>query len=206
MECLHPQAKPFSKCLACGEIFLPKKDTSISIFEIFEMAPTFFVDLAKVQKRFYELSRILHPDRFATKGAARLALATYWTAVLNTAFETLRSPENLAQYLFDLARFNLPKGAGSLPPALAEDYFNIQEMLEESPDEAKEQVSHFSSRIKREIKALDDLRDEAFRQWEKAHGPLDSNSAVFFKKAGEAIRQKSYLTSMAEDLEKKWPA
>src|SRR5579862_6362888 len=105
MNCPHENTKFFSKCLHCGEIFLPSLDHHLSYFDIFEIKPSYFLNLNKLTEKFYELSRILHPDRYQTKSARLLALATHWSALLNQALETFRDPEELARYLFILGHF-----------------------------------------------------------------------------------------------------
>src|SRR5271163_4584562 len=117
-------------------------------FELFKIPPAFFLDLDLLQKQFYQLTKTGHPDRFQTQSVDAISLATQQTAILNKAFAILKDPESRAEYLFELANFILEKGAGTLPPSLAEDYFSIQELIEEgtiSSSEAKEQFVAFST-------------------------------------------------------------
>jgi molecular chaperone HscB len=204
MVCAHPTSDVFSKCSECGEINLPETTKSFSYFDLFSIKATYFIDLANLQKRFYELSRLLHPDRFQTKSIEALDLSTHWSAVLNKAFNTLKDPEARAYYLFDLAHFH-SEGKGALPSDLAEDYFSLQETLEEGSEAGKEDVKKFYSLLKNKLEEIDVERDEIFKDWEMASSPLDERAKNFFAAAAKSLQQKAYLRSMSQDLEKKWP-
>ena len=51
------------------------------------------IDPKDLEKRFYALSRKLHPDLHSRKSAAERQQALEATAVLNDAYRTLRDPD-----------------------------------------------------------------------------------------------------------------
>ena len=73
-------------------------------FSFFGIEPQLALDPVSLQKRFYELSREWHPDRFAAKPAAERELALENTALLNDAFRTLKQPVERAEYLASCER------------------------------------------------------------------------------------------------------
>jgi molecular chaperone HscB len=173
-------------------------------FEILGAAPRYFVDLASIQNRFYELSRTLHPDRFHNKSPMELAEATKQFAEINKALTTLKSDVDRGHYLFDLAHFKPAQAKGALPPELAEDYFNLQEtLLEGSAEEHRQGFENFAKLIRAKLNESDKRREDAFRRWEEAGAPLDQGAFEFFEKAAFELQQRSYLVSMLADLEKK---
>lgn len=203
MSCSHPDGKVFSVCSKCGELVVPT--SPMDYFRIFNLEPAYFIDIDQMQKRFYELSRTLHPDRFQNRSETSLMNATQWFATLNTALSTLKSDVERAEYLFELAHFVPKASKSSLPPDLAEEYFELQEALEEAstPEKRRAQFQQFGDLIKSKVAETDAKRDSIFHEWESAGKPMDQKAEPFFEKAAREINQRAYLVSMARDLENK---
>jgi molecular chaperone HscB len=60
------------------------------------------IDQSALETKFYELSRAFHPDFYQNKSAAEQAISLDNSALLNTAYRTLRDPIQRAEYLLDL--------------------------------------------------------------------------------------------------------
>ncbi len=67
------------------------------------------LDGVKLDRRYFDLQRLLHPDRFAAGTPRERALSQQQAASLNDAYETLKDPLERADYLVHLL------GAGVLP-------------------------------------------------------------------------------------------
>jgi len=205
--CLHPKTTTFEKCDICGEVLFPEEtDKAPNHFELFGLQPQYNLNPKTVENKFYELTRLFHPDKYQTKGFEHLKAATHWSAVLNKAFHILKDDDERAFYLFELAQFKPVDSKNSLPPTLAEDYFSLTELLDdgENPEAAKAKLDEFKSRLEEQVRLHHQNQHQAFSDWEKAQTPLDQRAHPHFSKALSALRQKNYLRSMAEDLEKKW--
>ncbi len=194
----QPGSSPFST-------HLPATTTRLDAFQIFGMQPCYFVDKDALQKKFYELSKILHPDRFQTKSPQDLEAATYWSAQLNKAYMALKDDDERALYILSLAQVSL-ETKKTLPPELAEDYFSLLENLEEKPKEGELLLREFFNVLHEKMEKLKSERDETFREWERIHCPLDESGTLLLSKAQHTIQEKNYLESMIRDLEKKWTA
>jgi molecular chaperone HscB len=72
-------------------------------FETLGTPARFDLDLAALEKTHRELSRALHPDRFANAGASERRAALEKAASVNEAFRTLRDPIRRAEALFRAA-------------------------------------------------------------------------------------------------------
>lgn len=86
----------------------------------------FDLDLASVEKLHRELSRALHPDKFAAAGASERREALDKAASVNEAWRVLRDPIRRAEALF--AAVGLPIGETNEPKPEA---MFLMEMLEE---------------------------------------------------------------------------
>jgi molecular chaperone HscB len=100
-------------------------------YEAFGLEPALTLDAEDLKKRFYERSRLWHPDRFSRASAAEQDKALEMTAVLNDAFRTLRDPVSRAEYFLKENGFELSKEA---PPELLEEVFELNMALEELRD------------------------------------------------------------------------
>ena len=61
-------------------------------FAFFDLPVKLGIDVTALEKRFYAMSRRLHPDRFASRPAAEQEEALAESSRLNDAYRTLRDP------------------------------------------------------------------------------------------------------------------
>ncbi len=104
-----------------------------------------------LDRRYFDLQRRLHPDRFVTRTPRERALSQSQATSLNEAYETLKDDLGRADYLVHL------KGSGVLPEGcnLVNDTFLLMETMElrEALEEAEtpEAVDALSRRAKGDI-------------------------------------------------------
>ena len=84
-------------------------------FQFFGLEPRLGIDLGDLERRFYRLSRELHPDRFTRGTHAEQERSLEASAVLNDAYRTLRDPIARAEYL--LKRLELAADSPQAEPA-----------------------------------------------------------------------------------------
>ena len=70
-------------------------------FSLFDLPVSFQIDAAELERRYRELQRALHPDRYAHAGDQERRLSVQQTAHLNEAFHTLRDAARRARYLLE---------------------------------------------------------------------------------------------------------
>ena len=111
---------------------LPENHMAKNYFDFFGLNRNLTIDTNGLQKRFYELSRQWHPDRFSRKSAEEQAQALEATATLNDGYRILRDPVKRAEYL--LTEEGFPVGeqrSKDVPAELLEEVFELNMMLEE---------------------------------------------------------------------------
>ena len=105
---------------------------SRNFFKFFGLEQKLCVDAETLQKRFYELSRQWHPDRFGRKSPNEQAEALEATSILNDGYRTLRDPVKRAEYLLKEEGFPIgEQRSKDVPPELLEEVFELNMMLEE---------------------------------------------------------------------------
>ena len=65
---------------------------ALNPFEIFGLAPKFDLDEDQLQKKYLEVQRKVHPDRFASASDAEKRVAEQWAALINDAYHKLNDP------------------------------------------------------------------------------------------------------------------
>src|SRR5262245_49621888 len=92
-------------CAACGALQPP--DDKADLFSVLGLSGRYAVDLTAAEAAYKELSRKVHPDRFATgdERARRASLAR--TVQLNQAWRTIKDPVRRAEYLLTRAGIDL---------------------------------------------------------------------------------------------------
>ena len=71
-------------------------------FELFDLETSFFIDEANLKDSYRREIARFHPDQFASKSDSEKLQALQNTSLLNTAFESIKSPLNRASYLLKL--------------------------------------------------------------------------------------------------------
>jgi molecular chaperone HscB len=69
----------------------------LSPFEVLDLEPRFDLDPAALEARHKDLSRALHPDRYAGRPAAERRIALTKAIEVNEAYRTLRDPIKRAE-------------------------------------------------------------------------------------------------------------
>jgi molecular chaperone HscB len=130
-------------CQACGKVQPP---APVDYFTFFGLPRKLNLDVAALDKDFYELSRKLHPDLNAQAGSQEREWSLQQSSLLNDAHRTLKDPIKRTQYLLKLEGVELEEQSKSateqarstgqmkkqiVPPDLLEEVFELNMQLEE---------------------------------------------------------------------------
>jgi molecular chaperone HscB len=132
-----------SFCHACGKVQPP---APVDFFTFFGLPRKLNVDVAALERDFYELSRKLHPDLNARADSKEQEWILQQSSLLNDAYRTLKDPIKRTQYLLLLEGVELEEQSKSatdqaratgetkkqiVPPDLLEEVFELNMQLEE---------------------------------------------------------------------------
>ncbi len=130
-------------CESCGKVQPP---VPVDYFTFFGLPPKLNLDVAALEKDFYQLSRKLHPDLSARASSREQEWSLEQSSLLNDAYRTLRDPIKRTQYLLHLEGVALEEQSKSateqaratgeikkqiVPPDLLEEVFELNTELEE---------------------------------------------------------------------------
>lgn len=118
-------------------------------FATLGLEPTFDLDLGEAEKRHRDLSKTLHPDRYAGRGAAERRQALGKAIEVNEAWRTLRDPLRRAEAL--LEKLGLAVEEGQEPKADPELLMDMLERREELASAARTKDADKIRKLARDV-------------------------------------------------------
>jgi molecular chaperone HscB len=176
-------------------------------FETFGLERRLEIDVAALQRRFYELSRRWHPDFHQAAPPAEQARALDVSARVNAAYRALRDPIARVEYLIRLEEGRETREGASVqptaPPTLLAEMFAIQEALEEARSGPLDEATR-ATLVGRRV-ALAERMAEAEAQiagplsgaWDAAAAAARPAALAALK---EALATRAYLRTVIDDL------
>jgi len=217
--CWHCQSE------VCGEYFCGRcvkvqpLSKELDYFTCMNLPRKLNVDEQSLEETFYALSRTFHPDFYANKDETEKQVSLGNTALLNTAYRTLKDPIHRAEYLIRLEAGSA-KDIRSAPPAdLFEEILELQEDLEEfrslphdtdSPRarELREKLHRDRETLENRQKQLKTRLLEKFHDWDNLQEDsiqnpdpqkqAEKNSVI--KEMQEILSNRTYVRNIVNDL------
>jgi molecular chaperone HscB len=203
IECLScgRRQEPSLICAECGAPLAAPLDC----FSALGMPRKLTIDLDALERRYHELSRKIHPDRFASKGPTVRDASLRATATLTRSYRTLRDPVARGLYWLELNGEKLAENNKRVPPELAELVFDVQEQLAEmqlsaDPEAALERATEIAARrIELQFKMDERLAelDRTFAKWEQ---PADVKALTLELKM--ILSNIAYLRTLIRDVDR----
>jgi len=214
-------------CGSCGKVQPP---APVDYFTFFGLPPKLNVNVAALEKDFYELSRKLHPDLNARAGSQEQEWSLEQSSLLNDAYRTLRDPIKRTQYLLRLEGIELEEQSKTateqaratgevkkqiVPPDLLEEVFELNMQLEElrmnkkvgedDPNLAKEIGAHKTALEGKHDALLKEL-EKYWTDWdgliERNHGSKApaEERATITVKMVDVLNRRNYIRNLVRDV------
>jgi molecular chaperone HscB len=182
-------------CRFCNSLQPPTPD----YFAFFGLEQRLSIDLDDLQRRYYSLSRLVHPDRFqrGTPNEKRFALDA--TAILNDAYRTLRDPVTRAEYVLkDEGVEARDRKAKRVPPELIEEVFELNMALEE----LRSGDASVRPRVGQALERFRGRRDQIDRDLLPLFAEYDgAGSRDVLDKIRGLLDRRSYIANLIGELE-----
>jgi molecular chaperone HscB len=193
-------------CPACGAVQPLPAD--IDYFSALGLPRAPALDREALARRYYELSRQLHPDRHQTSAPAAQAASAANTALINRAFRTLRDPVERGRYWLQLRGVGTNARPTTVPASLAALVFDVQEQLErlrrandaDRPARRNEVVASKQRIEQAETAALEQL-ERNLAQWSEA-----ADEAALTTALARILADVAYLRTLRRDIDKELDA
>ncbi len=199
-------------CSSCG--LVQPLAAEENYFSVLGETCRFGLDPEVLEKRFYRASRLFHPDRFSNSDSAAQALSLSRMSFLNQAYQTLKNPEALREYVFKregIFQESLAQKTGQIPIELieiAEGWFELQDEILEEADSLKvqkklreflETLQERKARIDEKILSLEKKYDE--RKYDEKNDDSKFSLLVLEEMARE-VQNKNYLSSIEKNRDR----
>ncbi len=130
---------------------------SKNFFEIFDIAVTADIDLAKISDANRELQKSVHPDRFSQASEHDRRIAMQQTSLINEAFQTLKDPVARIQYMLKLKGVDMESETDTtMDGAFLMQQMEFRESIAEvrSHSDPLDELDKMSSQTKKQITEL----------------------------------------------------
>jgi len=217
--CWHCQSEVAGEyfCDRCVKVQPLSKE--LDYFTCLGLSRRLMIDPANLEKRFYELSRTFHPDFFQTKTESEQAISLGNSALLNTAYRTLKDPIQRAEYLVRLEAGSAKDIRNSPPADLFEEILALQDNLDEfraasSTESSPEALEPLRKKLAADRDTLDQRRHdmerrllELFEAWDTLQDQLEAPNADsrkqrenLLKEMREVLSNRTYVRNIVDDL------
>lgn len=213
--CWHCQSEMAGEyfCDRCVKVQPVSKD--LDYFTCFGLPRRLTLDPQTLETKFYELSRAFHPDFYQNKSDEEQTISLGNSAMLNTAYRTLRDPIQRAEYLLDLEAGSV-KDIRTTPPAdLFEEILELQDTLDEfrASDRASESASTLRTKLHADRATLEQRqRDmeaqllQLFSRWDalqdrgEATEQARAERGRILKEMRDILSNRTYVKNIVNDL------
>jgi len=162
-------------------------------FALFGLPRRFAQDRTELDARWRGLQAEVHPDRFASEGAAAQRVALQWAVRVNEAYQRLKDPLKRAAYLCELAGQGVDaENNTAMPSAFLMQQMAWRETLEEAATLA--QVEALSDQVAAH-------RDEAL-----ATLRVTIDERADMAAAAQQVRALMFVERFAEDVDRRLEA
>lgn len=161
-------------------------------FSLFRLPKAFSVDVQDLERRWKEMQKQVHPDKFSMAGASAQRVAMQWSSRINEAYRRLKTPLSRAAYLCELLGAPIQaENNTAMPEAFLMEQMTLRESLEDAHS-----VGDFES--------LESLVQGAIAQRQsQCSRCLDGLSSAQPQMAAQEVRAWMFLDRFLQDIQKR---
>ena len=213
--CWHCQSEVAGEyfCDRCVKVQPVSKE--LDYFTCLGFPRRLMIDQQKLEAKFYELSRAFHPDFYQNKSTAEQTISLGNSAMLNTAYRTLRDPIERAEYLLGLEAGAVKEIRNSPPADLFEEILELQDTLNEyrTADRTSEAEATLRAKIQSERSTLEQRQrdmeatlQQLFIQWDRLQDRGEATDQArlerdrLLKQMRENLSNRTYVKNIVNDL------
>jgi molecular chaperone HscB len=205
------------ECLSCGRRQEPRLicadcgtplSASLDSFAALELPRKLSIDLSALERIYHDLSRRIHPDRFASRDARIRDASLRATALLTRSYRTLRDPTQRGLYWLELNGEKLSENNKRVPADLAELVFEVQEQLASMQDASADSslIADVEKRRAELQKTMDETVAELernFIRWDSVPPEISDQDRKMLTTELKAILSKiAYMRTLIRDVDR----
>jgi molecular chaperone HscB len=209
-------------CSACGKVQPP---VPVDYFTFFGLPRKLDIDVANLEREFYQFSRKLHPDLYSGADAREQEWSLEQSSQLNDAYRTLKDPIKRTEYLLRLEGVELEEQSKAateqaratgqvkkqvVPPDLLEEVFDLNMQLEELRMQKKmgeddpaliEEIGRQKLELEEKHEALFQELQREWAEWDRAvDAGTESDRLKARDKMVDVLNRRNYLRNLVRDV------
>ena len=190
-------------CAVCGAPLSAELDS----FAVLELPRKLTIDLPALERVYYQLSRKIHPDRFASTAPAIRDATLRGTALLTRSYRTLRDPVSRGLYWLELRGEKLAENNKRVAPELAEMVFETQEHIAELRDAepGSDSAREAATQLIEKRTTGQALMDESYAELERNFAAWDEGKAerapMLTLELKAILSKIAYLKTLLRDVD-----
>jgi len=192
--------QPRLTCESCGAPL----GADLDCFAAFALPRKLTIDSSALERAYHDLSRRIHPDRFAQSSARARDASLRSTALLTRSYRTLRDPVSRGLYWLELHGQRLAENNKAVPPDLATLVFEVQEELEELREARGADVQKLRERtlsrralLEQKMATLQGDLAANFKRWDDG-----GEQAALTPELKSVLSRIAYLRTLIRDLDR----
>ncbi|TYZ57328.1 hypothetical protein PybrP1_002920 [[Pythium] brassicae (nom. inval.)] len=150
-------------CQSCDAIQPLNRENACDYFEMFKIPKNFSLEQRKIEQTYWNLQKRLHPDLYGSKSEFEKELSATNAAVVNDAYNMLKTPNTRVKYLLALHGIDAlgESASTAVDPALLMRTMEIREEIDEAPSvEALDRIrKNIAAQIDAIIQKLGEVYD-----------------------------------------------
>ena len=183
-------------CPGCQTLQPPPED----YYALFGLERKLNLSGQELQRRVYDLSRQLHPDRFMRKPERERQYSLDASSILNDAYRALKDPVKRAQYVLSHAGFDVvEQRSKDVPPELLEEVFELNMALEEirgGDDSVRPQLESAENNFTNLLSGVDGQLEGLFDKYDQ------SQSSETLSEIRGALNRRKYIQNLVDEVHK----
>ena len=172
----------------------------MNYFELYDLPVSFHPDQNVVKQQFYALSKKYHPDFYINESAEKQEEVLELSTLNNKAFQVLKDPQKVLQYVLKLKEVIAEGENYTLPQSFLMEMMDVNEAimdLQFDPDPEK------AAEIKQQITDFAQNLDQELAQYTQGFETLDDEQqAAQLAKIKDIHYRSKYLHRLQQSLTK----
>ncbi|KFO23616.1 iron-sulfur cluster co-chaperone protein HscB isoform X2 [Fukomys damarensis] len=174
-------------CPQCSALQPP--DPTRDYFSLLDCHHSFRIDTTKLQRKYQQLQRLVHPDFFSQRSQTEKEFSEKHSTMVNEAYKTLLAPLSRGLYLLKLHGIDIPEGTDyEMDNQFLVEIMEINEKLAEAQNEAA--IKEVESTVRAKQNEFTENVSKAFEQDD-------------FEKAKEILTKMRYFSNVEEKIKLK---
>lgn len=217
-SCGKPLEGTAALCAECGKV--QPASAVHDYFAVFGLPRKLAIDTGALERRFYKLSRKLHPDVYARASSDEQQWSLEQTSLLNDAYRTLKNPVARTEYLLKIegkpvaseeqaGQDGKPKDSRA-PTDMLEEVFELNMQLEEmrmnrkmgeDDPSLRGDLENARTQFEGQLAALDEELKTHWQQWDAAVEAGSTEGAGPVKdKMFALLDRRRYIRNLVRDV------